>query len=101
MVNHNYFRVGGVAVDLPYGWLGNMYASPVRYNGEIWKTSEALFQALRFEDLEIRALIRNEKSPMGAKMKAKKFKEKPTAKKWVDFQDIYYVDKDTFKAQVF
>jgi murein DD-endopeptidase MepM/ murein hydrolase activator NlpD len=32
---------------------------------------------------------------------AKKFKEKPTAKKWVDFQDVYYVDKDTFKAQVF
>lgn len=63
-------------VDLPYGWLGNMYASPVHYNGKIWKTSEALFQALRFEDEEIRELIRCEKSPMGAKMKAKGNKNK-------------------------
>ncbi len=63
-------------VDLPYGWLGNMYASPINYNGIIWKTSEALFQALRFEDEEIRELIRCEKSPMGAKMKAKGNKNK-------------------------
>ena len=63
-------------VDLPYGWLGNMYASPINYNGIIWKTSEALFQALRFEDEEIRELIRCEKSPMGAKMKAKGSKNK-------------------------
>ncbi len=62
-------------VDLPYGWLGNMYASPIKYEGKIWKTSEALFQALRYEDDEIREIIRNEKSPMGAKMKAKKFRE--------------------------
>jgi len=58
-------------VDLPYGWLGNMYASPIEYNGKKWLTSEALFQALRFDDEEIRELIRKEKSPMGAKMKAK------------------------------
>lgn len=58
-------------VNLPYGWLGNMYASPIHYKGKIWKTSEALFQALRFDDEDIRELIRNEKSPMGAKMKAK------------------------------
>ena len=63
-------------VDLPYGWLGNMYGSPIHYNGKIWKTSEALFQALRFEDEGIRELIRNEKSPMGAKMKAKTNKDK-------------------------
>lgn len=58
-------------VDMPWGWLGNMFASPIEYNGKKWLTSEALFQALRFEDEEIRELIRIEKSPMGAKMKAK------------------------------
>lgn len=63
-------------VDLPYGWLGNMYASPIEYNGKKWLTSEALFQALRFEDEEIRELIRLEKSPMGAKMKAKGNKDR-------------------------
>ena len=62
-------------VDLPYGWLGNMFASPIHYEGNKWKTSEALFQALRYENEEIREVIRNEKSPMAAKMKAKKFKE--------------------------
>jgi ribA/ribD-fused uncharacterized protein len=63
-------------VDLPYGWLGNMYASPIEYNGKKWLTSEALFQALRFEDEEIREMIRLEKSPMGAKMKAKGNKDR-------------------------
>lgn len=63
-------------VNLPYGWLGNMYGSPIVYKGKIWKTSEALFQALRFEDEEIKEEIRNELSPMGAKMKAKKHKMK-------------------------
>ena len=63
-------------VDLPYGWLGNMYGSPIKYKDKEWKTSEALFQALRFEDEEIKELIRCEKSPMGAKMKAKGNKNK-------------------------
>ena len=63
-------------VDLHWGWLGNMFASPIKYKGKEWKTSEALFQALRFEDEEIRELIRGEKSPMGAKMKAKGNKNK-------------------------
>ncbi len=31
----------------------------------------------------------------------RKLKEKPVAKKWIDFQDVYYVDKDTLKPQVF
>jgi ribA/ribD-fused uncharacterized protein len=65
-------------VDLPYGWLGNMYASPIRYEEKVWRTSEALFQALRFQNEEIREIIRNEKSPMGAKMKAKPFKHQMT-----------------------
>ena len=57
--------------ELPYGWLGNMFAAPITYNGQIWRTSEALFQALRFEDVTIREMIRNEKSPMSAKMVTK------------------------------
>ena len=61
---------------LSYGWLGNMFAAPITYNGQIWRTSEALFQALRFEDLTIREMIRNDKSPMGAKLMKKKYKTK-------------------------
>ena len=58
--------------ELPYGWLGNMFAAPITYQGQIWRTCEALFQALRFEDVTIREMIRNEKSPMAAKMVAKR-----------------------------
>lgn len=58
-------------VALPFGWLGNMAPYPIMYNGKEWKTTEALFQALRFENEEVRELIRAEKSPMGAKMRTK------------------------------
>ncbi len=61
-------------VALEYGWLGNMYPSPIKDGVEIWLTSEALFQSKRFNDPVIKEVIRNEKSPMGAKMKAKKNK---------------------------
>jgi ribA/ribD-fused uncharacterized protein len=61
-------------VALPYGWLGNMSPYPIEYKGKTWRTSEALFQALRFDNEEIQEEIRAEKSPMGAKMKAKKHK---------------------------
>ena len=63
-------------VALPYGWLGNMSPYKVRHNGKVWLTVEALFQSLRFEDDVICEDIRSQKSPMGAKMKAKKFKDK-------------------------
>lgn len=59
-------------VDLPYGWLGNMAPYPVAYEDLTYRTTEALFQALRFEDRAIREQIRAEKSPMAAKMRAKK-----------------------------
>lgn len=59
-------------VKLPYGWLGNMSAFPVSYEGNTYLTTEALFQALRFtKKPEIQELIRLEKSPMSAKMVAK------------------------------
>jgi ribA/ribD-fused uncharacterized protein len=55
--------------------MGNMAPYPILYNGKIWRTSEALFQAMRFNDIIIQEAIRKEKSPMGAKLKAKSFKD--------------------------
>ena len=77
-------------VNLPYGWMGNMYAAPITYNGLVYNTSEALFQALRFEDPQIREEIRIQASPMAAKMKAtkhrKEMKVKPRGKE--DIQNM-------------
>ena len=59
-------------VNLPYGWLGNMSHHPVIHDGKDYKTTEALFQCLRFKDHpEIQDQIRNKPSPMSAKMVAK------------------------------
>jgi len=62
-------------VKLPFGWLGNMSPFPITHGGKDWFTTEALFQALRFDDEEIIEGIRAIKSPMTAKMAAKKHKE--------------------------
>ena len=62
------------SVKLAYGWLGNMAPFPIVYQNQVWLTSEALFQAMRYSDVEIKELIRAQKSPMAAKMKAKKHK---------------------------
>lgn len=61
---------------LPYGWMGNMSPYPVSFMDKDWRTTEALFQALRFDDESIQELIRAEKSPMGAKLKAKSMADK-------------------------
>jgi predicted NAD-dependent protein-ADP-ribosyltransferase YbiA (DUF1768 family) len=58
-------------VRAPYGWLGNMAPYPIVLDGFTWKTTEALFQALRFDDTSIRDLIRSQVSPMSAKIIAK------------------------------
>jgi predicted NAD-dependent protein-ADP-ribosyltransferase YbiA (DUF1768 family) len=59
------------SVKLPYGWLGNMSPYPIKFGEDTYRTTEALFQALRFKDNDIKALIREEKSPIGAKLVAK------------------------------
>lgn len=62
-------------VDLPYGWMGNMSAYPVIYNGIEYKTTESLFQSLRFTEFpEVQKEIMEQTSPMAAKMVAKKYK---------------------------
>jgi ribA/ribD-fused uncharacterized protein len=60
------------AVKEENGWMSNMAPYPILFEGKIWGTSEALFQSLRYDDEEIKEIIRKEKSPMAAKMKAKK-----------------------------
>lgn len=57
-----------------YGELGNMSPHAVVYQSKRYKTAEALFQALRFEDDGIREEIRTASSPMIAKMIAKRHK---------------------------
>lgn len=56
-----------------HGWLSNMSPHPVNFEGYEWRTAEHLFQALRFRapDLWVRTVIRQQHSPMGAKMTAK------------------------------
>ena len=67
--------IGFTKTKLPYGWMGNMSAYPIQLNGVTWKTSEALFQAMRFDDAQVIDEIRECKSPFGAKCIAKRHKE--------------------------
>jgi N-glycosidase YbiA len=58
-----------------YGWMGNMAPYIIKLDGKVWLTSEALFQSMRYNIDSIKEMIRVEKSPMGAKMTAKKFRD--------------------------
>lgn len=59
------------------GWLSCMSAYPIAYKDRQYKTCEALFQALRFEGYpEIQKQIQECPSPMGAKMIARKNRDK-------------------------
>jgi ribA/ribD-fused uncharacterized protein len=61
---------------LPYGELGNMASYEVKHDGKSYRTTEALFQALRFDEETIREAIRCEKSPIAAKVLAKKHRDR-------------------------
>jgi N-glycosidase YbiA len=60
-----------------YGWLSCMSPHPVYHNGAQYRTCEALFQCLRFQEYpEIQEEIKACLSPMGAKMIARREREK-------------------------
>ena len=63
-------------VNEPHGWWGNMAPYSVEYEGETYRTTEALFQALRFDDEEVIGAIRENPSPMGAKFVSRGHREK-------------------------
>lgn len=76
-----------------WGGLSNMAAGfSVVVNGVEWRTSEALYQALRFPDFpEVQEAIRAEKSPMAAKMKSKPFRKESSRQDWDDVRiDLMY-----------
>lgn len=59
-------------VALPFGWMGNMAPYPVVHENVTYRTTEALFQCLRFVGHpEIQEKIRSQLSPMQAKIVAK------------------------------
>lgn len=60
-----------------YGGLSNMAGGfPILVNGVEFRTSEALYQAMRFPDEpRVQEIILNEKSPMAAKMQSKAYRE--------------------------
>lgn len=75
-------------VALPYGWMQNMSAHPVIFKGHDFRTTEHLFQAMRFPfESEWFLELKEIKSPMAAKFYAKKHKEHMLVKERAD-QDI-------------
>jgi ribA/ribD-fused uncharacterized protein len=75
-------------VSLPYGWLGNMAPYPIEYEGKRYRTSEALFQCLRFNGhLDVQETIRAQKSPMAAKMMARKHRHLFDRPEWDEAED--------------
>lgn len=80
-------------VRAPHGWLGNMSPYPIEYMGHAYPTSEALFQALRFKQHHIRVEIMAAKSPMAAKMIAKRNVEHMSVKRLsdVDVENMWLV----------
>jgi predicted NAD-dependent protein-ADP-ribosyltransferase YbiA (DUF1768 family) len=62
----------------PGCWLSNMAPHPIVYEGQKWWHAEALFHALRTasDDSEAREAVREPRSPMKAKMIAKRFRSR-------------------------
>lgn len=69
-----------------FGGLSNMAAGfPLEVHGRLWRTSEALYQALRFPDHpDVQSEIWAEASPMAAKMKSKPHRSTKSRPDWDD-----------------
>ncbi len=67
-----------------WGGLSNMAAGfPVTLGGTTFRTSEALYQALRFPGLpDVQQMIAEQASPMTAKMKSKPFRRNDSHPDW-------------------
>ena len=88
MKTYNINNVSGFKkVKDQWGEFSNMSAFPLNVNGISVKTSEALYQALRYpHNPEIQKVILEQKSPMAAKMKSKPHREKETHSDFINNQ---------------
>ena len=59
----------------PNSWMRNLARYPITYSGQVWLTSAALFQLMRYDDPLVKEIIRNEKSILTVIMKLKKIQE--------------------------
>lgn len=59
-----------------YGSFSNFSKHPVHLEGTIWPTSEHYYQSSKFNDKEIREVIRRSSSPMAAKLLAKEYRDR-------------------------
>lgn len=59
-----------------YGSFSNFSKHPVHLEGTIWPTSEHYYQSSKFNDKEIREVIRRSSSPMAAKLVAKEYSDR-------------------------
>ncbi len=62
----------------PHGCYGNMAPYPVTFQEREYRTTEALFQTMRFTAETIREAIRAERSPMAAKFVSKRHRVEMT-----------------------
>jgi ribA/ribD-fused uncharacterized protein len=72
-------------VDDPWGIFSNMSAYEVTVGGRNWRTTEALYQALRFPDHpDVQQRVWEQKSPMSAKMVTKPHRAQKSRADWDD-----------------
>lgn len=71
-----------------FGGLSNMAAGyPLEICGKVWRTSEALYQALRFPDfIDVQQKIYVQASPMAAKMVSKPHRLSESRSDWDEFR---------------
>lgn len=71
-MNNQITEIAFTKSNLPFGWMGNMSSYKVIHDGIEWKSTEALFQAMRFpENSPIREEIRQASNGFTAKLVAK------------------------------
>lgn len=90
------------AVKEPYGWLGNLSPYPLTYDGKVFRTSEHLFQWMRFPSFpEIQEDIRIQKGPMGSKMIARRNRDLlGRGENWDEHQDDFALMRECLRVKV-
>ena len=59
-------RIEFYEANQPYYEFTNFYLAPFELDGHMWPTSEHYFQAQKFTDPDLQALVRSQRTPLGA-----------------------------------